>query len=245
MLNNGFIKLHRKILNWEWWDDHNTFRLFMFILLSANHKDKKWHGHVVKRGQLITSRAKLAKKTGLSEQSIRTSLMHLKSTNEITIKATKTMSIITVNNYHDYQKINQLINQEPTNDQPRGNQEPTTTKELNNDKNDNNDKDNTYNQLFENLWSQYPRKLGKNKAYGYFKKSVKTDKDKEDIQKALENYIKTITRTNTEERYIKHGSSWFNNWTDYIEISEYKPPKQAYGNQEIDDFIKRNEGYLI
>jgi hypothetical protein len=38
---SGWIKIHRSILEWEWYEDTNTFRLFMHLILKANHKDRK------------------------------------------------------------------------------------------------------------------------------------------------------------------------------------------------------------
>ena len=104
-MNNGWIKIHRKLLEWEWWDDHNTFRLFMYILMSANHKDKKWRGIEIKKGQFVTGLYSLAENTGLSVQQVRTSLDKLISTNEITNKSTNKYRIITVNNWDKYQIV--------------------------------------------------------------------------------------------------------------------------------------------
>jgi len=101
--NIGFIKIHRKILEWEWYDDHNTFRLFFHILLRANFEDKKWRGIDIKRGQFLTSLSKLAESSGLSIKTVRTSLTKLKSTNELTIKGAKQYSLITLTNYCLYQ----------------------------------------------------------------------------------------------------------------------------------------------
>ena len=39
MLESGFIKLHRKILKWEWYDEPNTMRLFIHLLLTASIED--------------------------------------------------------------------------------------------------------------------------------------------------------------------------------------------------------------
>ena len=50
----GWIKLHRKILDWEWYDDINTKVLFLHLLLTANHEEQKWRGKIIERGQLIT-----------------------------------------------------------------------------------------------------------------------------------------------------------------------------------------------
>src|SRR3990170_5064032 len=102
-MSEGFIVLYRKILNWEWWDDPNTFRLFLYLLLTANHEEGKWHGQIIKRGQLITGRYKLAKATKLSPRSVRTCLSHLKSTNEVAIESASKYSIITIVNYSKYQ----------------------------------------------------------------------------------------------------------------------------------------------
>lgn len=133
----GFIKIHRKLLNWEWSDDVPTFNLFIHLLLIANFEDAKYRGELIKRGQLKTGRHELAKITGLSEMQIRTSLNKLKSTNEITIESTNKFSIITLvnyslyqgNNIDDNQQNNQQNNQQITNKQPADNQQITTSKE--------------------------------------------------------------------------------------------------------------------
>lgn len=89
MEQEGWILLHRKILEWEWWDDHNTFIVFIYLLLKANHKEKSWRGIPIERGQHITSYEKLAKGTGLSIQSVRTSTNKLISTEELTSELPK------------------------------------------------------------------------------------------------------------------------------------------------------------
>lgn len=126
---NGWIKLHRDILNWGWYKKSRTLHLFIHLLLSANHKQSHVFGKTVNRGQLVTGRKVLAQETGMTEQQIRTALKHLKSTNEITIETTKTESFITVVNYEKYQgngiesnqESNQRSNQELTKNQPRSN----------------------------------------------------------------------------------------------------------------------------
>ena len=100
---SGFIKLDRKILDWEWWDDITTFRLFMTILLMANWEDKKWKGKTIKRGQLWTSLPSLSEKAHLSIQQTRSSLDKLKATGEITDKSTVSGRLITVVKYDVYQ----------------------------------------------------------------------------------------------------------------------------------------------
>lgn len=140
----GWIKLHRKFLTWEWFNKSEMVHLFLYLLLKANHEDKIWQGVEIKRGQVLTGRKILSKDTGISEQSIRTYVNRLKSTNELTIKSTNKYTIITICNYDSYQtvnnnnnqQINQQINQRSTNNQPATNQQLTTTKNEKNEKNE-------------------------------------------------------------------------------------------------------------
>ena len=123
MTENGYIKLHRSILNWEWYSDSNTKAVFLHLLLNANWEDSRFRGYKVPKGSLVIGRKKIAKELKMSEQSVRTSLEHLKLTNEITIKSTNRFSIITIVNWEKYQCFEnestnkstiQLTNNQPT-----------------------------------------------------------------------------------------------------------------------------------
>ncbi len=158
----GHIKLDRKILEWEWYKNANVSRVFIHLLLTANHKDGKWQGHEIKRGQLITGRIELSKDVGLSEMQIRTCLEKLKTTNEITIKSSNKNSLITICKYDTYQSFknennqqdNQLRNFELSNKYPTNNQQITTNNNVNNNKEGN--KEEGVISIFENpkLWEQ-------------------------------------------------------------------------------------------
>lgn len=125
----GYIKLHRQLLEWEWYDDINVFRLFTHILLKSNYEPKYWHGIFIDIGQFLTSREKLAKQTCLTEQQVRSALTKLKSTSEITIKTTSNYTLITVTNWDKWQQNNQQSTEQATSNQPTNNQRITTTKE--------------------------------------------------------------------------------------------------------------------
>jgi CTP-dependent riboflavin kinase len=130
---NGFVKIYRSLLEWEWWDDINTFRLFMTILLLANWKEKKWHGKTIARGSLWTSLDTLSKESGLTIQQTRTALEHLKSTGEITDQSTNDGRLITVENYSKFQdeekKVTSKVTSKLTSDQQTANKRLTTTEE--------------------------------------------------------------------------------------------------------------------
>ncbi|MDD4410872.1 MAG: hypothetical protein PHE32_04165 [Candidatus Shapirobacteria bacterium] len=125
----GWIKIHKRISKWEWYDDANTFRVFFHLLISVNHKDKQWHEILIKRGQVLVGIEKLGKKLKLTRQQVRTSLDKLILTNEITKSTTSLYTIITVNNFNKYQLNNQVDNKPVTNEEPSRNQVVTTTKD--------------------------------------------------------------------------------------------------------------------
>ena len=72
--SNGFVKLNRNILDWEWYSEPCTRGLFIHCILKANWKDGSWQGQPCKRGQFITSLQKLSIETGYSVQNIKTAL---------------------------------------------------------------------------------------------------------------------------------------------------------------------------
>ena len=126
----GYIALFRQFLSWEWFTDINTCHLFIYCLLRANHKAKKWRGITVPAGSFITSLNHISLETGLTLQQCRTALNHLKSTYELTHQSTRQYSIITVNNWDKWQG-NQHTNQQ------------TINKQLTTNNNDNNSTINT------------------------------------------------------------------------------------------------------
>lgn len=136
----GYVKLHRKMLNWGWYSDGATMRVFLDILLNANYADGEYQGHEIKAGQCVIGRKRLAERLGLSEQTIRTALKHLESTGEITIESTNRFSVATIEKWADYQvcgePTNQQTNQQLTNNQPTtnqpANQQLTTSKKKKN-----------------------------------------------------------------------------------------------------------------
>lgn len=121
--DDGFIKIYRKFLDWEWYDDVNTKVVFLHILLKANWKETRYHGEIIKEGELKTTVTEIANEVHLSVQNVKTALNHLKLTNELTIKAGSKFSIISIKNWGKYQLTNKqtnnqlTINQQSTNNQ--------------------------------------------------------------------------------------------------------------------------------
>lgn len=126
--NKGWIKIHRQLLDWEWYSDTNMVRLFLHLLLKANSSDRRWQGREVPRGSLVTSRATLEAETGLSQKIIRTCLARLIATGEIEVEATHRFSLVTICNFDNYQESEQ--GERPTGGQVNGQQTANQTAKL-------------------------------------------------------------------------------------------------------------------
>lgn len=98
-----YVKISRKILDWEWYTDINTKVLFLHILLKANWKPSRFQGTEVPRGSLVTSQQNMATETGLTIKNVRTALKHLENTGEVAVSRHPKFSVITVKNYNQYQ----------------------------------------------------------------------------------------------------------------------------------------------
>lgn len=143
-MEEGYIKLYRSLLEWEWFSDAKTLKAWMYILMKANWIERRWCGHVIPRGSFVTSRDRLAKELGMTPQNIRTILSRLKKTGEITIKSTNKYTIITICNYDSYQQdyIADQPADQPTNNQQTTNKQPqhNNINKLKNNINNNNSK---------------------------------------------------------------------------------------------------------
>ena len=161
MNDDGFIKIHRRLLKWEWYKDTNTKVLFLHCLLKANWKDGRFQGIEVPRGSFVTSLSTLSEELSSKEQTftvqnVRTSLKHLTLTGELTSKSYSKYRIITVNKYNEYQVANIVPNKQLTNSQQATNKQLTTIEEKKEKKEIYNTSNNIYaytEKLFERILS--------------------------------------------------------------------------------------------
>lgn len=108
-MDGNYIKLSREILDWEWYHNINTCRVFLHMLLKANWKSGKFEGTMVPRGSFISSIGTLSMELNLTVDEIRTAVKHLEKTGEITKQTTNKYTIFTVKNYCRYQDVTEQI----------------------------------------------------------------------------------------------------------------------------------------
>lgn len=227
-----FIKLHRQIVEWEWYDEPKVFKVFLHCLLRANHKPAQWRGIQINTWEFITSLDKLAQETKLSVQNIRTVIKKLKSTWELTYEPHASYTIIKLNNYGNYQWTNTEVNKQLTNNQQTTNTQLTTDKNDNNKKNDNNiiSKDITtevevyWNEEINNMQSIIKNTIESNamiyKPWKYERPRIKniiTWKDFGEVCKkanmSREDFVVNIINVAARLKYTKP----INNWADLYE----------------------------
>ena len=248
----GWIKIHRKMKEWEWYSDINTFRLFMHVLLSAEYTQKKIKGIVVERGQMLTSLSALSEETGLSVKQIRLCLNRLKTTNEVATRTTNKYTLLSIVNYGKYQikdesGASKKTNSETIKGQTKGKQTHAT-------KNYIIQEDNKYNNniiytqfstaqtelSFDDFWNEYHRVT----------KKPKTDKEpaqkkwakltKEEQQKAYDKAAE-YSLTSTDPQFLKKARTYLENKTFN---DEFQPAqKQAVSHKAA--ALERNHGKRI
>ena len=128
-MDNGWIKLHRKIIECGFFNNPNLSHFWVWCLLKATHDDHEqvvgFQKVVLKSGDFIFGRKNCASETGLSEQTVRTCVNTLIKLENLTIKSTNKYSIVTICKWGAYQKneetTNQQTNKQTTNKQPTTN----------------------------------------------------------------------------------------------------------------------------
>lgn len=106
-MDNGWIKLHRKITNNWIWDDPEKLRAWLDILLMVNHEDRQipFNGHIItiKRGEKLTSITKLSERWGWNRKRVVRFLDLLEEAGMCLTNRTTNGTTIFVQNYGNYQ----------------------------------------------------------------------------------------------------------------------------------------------
>lgn len=105
MFKNGFIKLHRSLLDWEWYSDIPTKTLFIHLILTVNINDSRWQGIEIQRGSRVSSLDVLSNETGLTIRQLRTAIKHLETTGELTRYKYPKFTVFYVNNFDKFQEM--------------------------------------------------------------------------------------------------------------------------------------------
>lgn len=201
--------------------------MLITLLLNVNYESKQWEWkgekYECKPGQIITSIDRLTKQcgNGVSTKNVRTALKKFEKYGFLAIETASAGSLITIENWEDFQSesTEAAIEQEnerqasgkgPANDGQTGGKPSANGRQLL--KKDKEGKEyiyNIYTPEFEALWKEYPRKVDKGAAYKSYQARLKEGYTADELLKATKAYADHCRKEKTEEKFIKHGSTFF------------------------------------
>ena len=247
MPQQGWVKLHRKICNSFVWTNADQLKLWLLILMKASHDNHRFlfNGKQVdvSSGQLVTGRDALAFEfnDGVSRDHrvvARTLWRWVKQFEKeqmLSIKSNSQYSVITVINYGIYQESDHQVSI----DCPSSVHQVSTYKNLKNEENINTRANSTLKSDFEKLWKLYPKKIGKKPAFAAYKRAMTRKKNpatNRQIQDGIVAYRQLINSKGTEKRFVKDGSTFFNqeSWNDYLEVVKEEREEQEARKPKFD-----------
>lgn len=236
-MRENWIKLHRKILdNPVVTKDADHLAIWIWLLCEANFTDteRQFGGKkiVLKAGQLITGREQIAKELRVNESKIQRVLKKFEIEHQIEQQTTRYGRLISIVNWDMYQDCEQQPEQQVNNKCTTSEQQVNATKERKNIRNIYNTSKIT--EEFDRLWEMYPRKSGKQNAMKSYIKARKDGTKYEDVEKGIAAYTAYITAMGTEQRYVKMGSTFFNqrSWEDDWTVRKEPKGKTGVYQQE-------------
>lgn len=241
----NWIKLYRKICDWQWYQDAKMVHLFVHLMLKASimkgsDLSDSW--------QLCTSLRILSKETGLSLQNIRTCIGKLQRTGEITFRTLPThlQSIITICNSDSYQTSKRQIAPMSPQCRPNAAPMPPLPKEYKNIRNKESKKINTNNARtheedfvdFSEKETSKENQQKKGEKESFLSLSLHDDvwlgaikkkfafKSIEEVKDKVENFdLDHICRGNKEHKDIVDYKSHFCDWLKF-NLMEQSPGKR-------------------
>ena len=139
MANGGWIKWHRKSIDNPLFKNPLGWHLFEYCCLKANHEPERFIFNqeeiFIDRGQFVFGRKQAAMETGIHPSTIYRRIMSLERNKMITVKSNNKFSVITVQNYSEYQAKKPEVEQQVNNKRTTKEQQLNTNKKEKNDKN--------------------------------------------------------------------------------------------------------------
>lgn len=231
-ITGGYFIIARKMFDGELMSKPPLhMKLWAWMLNSAFWKD----GEKLNRGQFHTSieemREAMSYKVGYRKETptkdeIRSAYEAFTKATMITTTKTTRGMIITICNYSLYQNFknyephNEPHNEDTTNPTGKKKEEKEVKKDSKTFSSPKPKRPVSSDALllsehFGKLWEVYPKKDGRKAAEKHYNATVKNQSDMDRINHALGNYLDHIETENTDIKFIKNGSTFFNNWQDW------------------------------
>jgi transcriptional regulator with PAS, ATPase and Fis domain len=203
----GYIKLHRRIMDWEWYKDSNTKNIFIHLLLNACYDSCRFMGQSVDRGEYITSLSRISNDLNIPIRQVRTSIKRLKQTGEIDTLTTNKYTKVTICNYESYQVEETKTKKKTTRKRQASD---TQTTDINKNIIKKEDKNNIFLKecLSDESWKEIV--------------CMQNKLDVEQVNSLLKNFHNHLLMTDEKKYQIRDFKSHFINWLKYNKESVAK-----------------------
>ncbi len=226
--------MSRGILEWEWYTDINTTRLFIHMLLKANWRDGNFKGTMVPRGSFVSSIGKLSNETGLTDREIRTAISHLKKTGEVTSKTTNKFTVFTVVKYELYQTNDKQHDSQMTSNRQTNDILTTTIEEKKEGKKERNTPPISPVGRFGEFAAAYPKACSGYLPESEYCHAVASGVSEDDLVRSAQNYADACRGEKTADRYIKKPENFLreNLFMQYLEGEDHGSTGRNTGAHE-------------
>lgn len=248
----GWVKLHRKLLEATIFQNPNLLKFWIWCLLKASHKEHNERVGLqeitLNSGQFVFGRNKAAMELNMTPSTVYKYLRIMEKEQLIRIKSSNKFSVVTIVKWEVYQsddknRDNKGTTIVTTKEQQSDSRVTPKEQQSNTNKNEKNVKNekNKYTCAFDDFWKSYPRKVDKGNAYKKFQARVNEGYAERELITACENYAAECRKNKTEARFIKHASTFLSSTRPFL---DYLPKKgegknDADGQNTADDLVKK------
>lgn len=230
MSDQGWISLYRKIQNSFVWTNSDQLKLWLLILMKANHSENKFlfNGNEIflSSGQMVTGRDAIALEFNngvkpvqrVSSRQLWRWIKQFEKEQMLSIESTSRNSVITVKNWSEYQQHDQQVSSK----RPAPVQQVSTN---NNDNNEDKEPPVDYAALISYLNEKSGRAFHNTEANRKLIKARLNDGfTKKDFQKV-----------------IAYKSA---EWKDNADMSKYLRPNTLFASTHFDDYLNEANAYI-
>ncbi|UTH01650.1 DnaD domain protein [Macrococcoides canis] len=257
----GWIKVHRQLMDSPIFDNEKLFKVFMYCLMKASHKEHKQlvgkQVVILKPGQFVFGRKKASAEANMSASTLWSYMLTLKNLDTIDIKSNNKFSVVTIVNWGLYQQEEEnhdskRNNKRTTDEQQTNNKRTTdeqqmdTNKNVKNVENDNNEKNvrsSSNNDDFKTVVSMYQENIELNPAPVTFQK----------IQQDFNDYGKNIMLYAIEKSALKNNHNYsfinylLNDWKkkQLTTVDEIKQSEHNFEYKKQSTYSKQQQSKEI
>lgn len=241
MRNNGFILIHRRLMNKAFYSRPQYLALWLHLLLKATYSGREYiingKTHTLKPGEFIASRKTLGLEVGIKESTIETILLLFEKDGQIKQQKTNRYRVISIVSWNEYQNLNNKITtkQHPSNNQPTTNQQPNNTNKEGNKENKEKESNKVINNViglpFDLFWNGYQKKVDRKKSESLWQKL------NEETQNVILDYLPGYVQSTPNVKYRKNPDTFLRNKSWENEIIIDNGQKTNTISQELRDYV--------